>query len=77
MCSSNNNLSGCDLIGLSSSLAIWLGEELSSYNLALLSNFFSALGDNLGIISTTKSNNSDSNSNKDTNPENSTILGNP
>lgn len=49
-----NNLSSCDLIGLSSSLAILLGEDLTADELSILSNFFNSLGDNLGIIATKK-----------------------
>ncbi len=49
-----NNLSSCDLIGLSSSLAILLGENLDADELSILSNFFNSLGDNLGIIATKK-----------------------
>lgn len=49
-----NNLSSCDLIGLSSSLAILLGEDLTADELSILSVFFNSLGDNLGIIATKK-----------------------
>ena len=50
----NNDLSGCNLIALASSLAIFIGEQFDSDTLAILSTFFCALGDNLGIISATK-----------------------
>ena len=50
-----NKISGYDLIALASSLSIFIGEQLSSNDLAILASFFSALGDNLGIISTSKS----------------------
>lgn len=50
-----SDLSSCNLIGLSSSLAILLGENLTADELSILSNFFNSLGDNLGIISAKKS----------------------
>lgn len=50
-----NKISGYDLIALASSLSIFIGEQLSSNDLAILASFFSALGDNLGIISASKS----------------------
>lgn len=50
-----NNLSSCDLIGLSSSLAILVGENLSANEASLLSAFFTAFADNLAIIATKKS----------------------
>lgn len=50
-----DNLSSCDLIGLASSLAIFLGENLSINEISILSDFFEALGDNLSIIATKKS----------------------
>lgn len=50
-----DNLSSCNLIGLSSSLAILLGENLSADEASILAAFFTALGDNLAIIATKKS----------------------
>ena len=50
-----DNLSSCNLIGLASSLAIFLGENLSTNEISILSDFFEALGDNLSIIATKKS----------------------
>lgn len=50
-----DNLSSCDLIGLASSLAIFLGENLSINEISILSDFFESLGDNLSIIATKKS----------------------
>lgn len=47
-----DNLSSNNLIGLSSSLSILLGENLSTNEISLLATFFSALGDNLSIIAT-------------------------
>lgn len=46
------DLSSCELIALASSLAIFLGENLSTEEIEVLSVFFSSLGDNLAIIST-------------------------
>ncbi len=46
----SNSCSGCNLIGLSSSLAILIGEQFNSTELGILSGFFSALGDNLAIL---------------------------
>ena len=50
-----SDLSGCNLIGLSSSIAITLGENLSADELNTLAAFFSALGDNFAIMATQKS----------------------
>lgn len=50
-----SDLSGCDLIGLSSSLAIAIGENLSVEEVTTLAAFVTALGDNLAIIATQKS----------------------
>lgn len=49
-----SDLSGCNLIGLSSSLAIAIGENLSLEEVTTLAAFVSALGDNLAIIATQK-----------------------
>lgn len=49
-----NNLSGCDLIALSSSLSIILGENLSADETAILASFVTSLGDNLAILATKK-----------------------
>lgn len=43
-----------NLIGLSSSLAIILSENLSSDEIVILAAFFSTLGDNLALIAATK-----------------------
>ena len=53
MCS--NNLSSSNLIGLSSSLAILIGEELSVDELSILATFFTSFADNLAIIAAKKS----------------------
>lgn len=58
-----NNLSSCELIGLASSLAIFLGENLSAEEVNILAAFITSLGDNLAIIAATKSN-EDSNNNE-------------
>ncbi len=65
------NLSSCEWIALASSLAISIGQNITADEAGILSNFFSALGDNLGIISSENSNNnSNSNSNNDNNNNN-------
>ncbi len=46
------DLSSCELIALASSIAVFLGENLSNEEISTLSAFFSSLGDNLAIIST-------------------------
>lgn len=43
------DLSGCNLIGLSSSLSIYLCENLSEEEISALSAFFTTLGDNLAL----------------------------
>jgi len=43
-------LNGPELIALASSLAIYIGQNVSSDEISLLSNFFCALGDNLAIM---------------------------
>lgn len=54
-----SNLSSCELIGLASSIAIAIGENLSADDVASLAAFTTALGDNLAIIATQKSQNLD------------------
>ena len=49
-----NNLSGCNIIGLASSISILLGENLTAEETALLAAFVVTLGDNLAILATTK-----------------------
>lgn len=44
------DLSGCNLIGLASSLSIIIAQDLSTEEIGILSAFFSALGDNLALI---------------------------
>ena len=50
----NNNCSGCDFVGLAASVAIFISKQVDPDNLDILASFFSALGDNLGIISASK-----------------------
>lgn len=50
----SNNCSGANLIGLASSLAILISEQFDADELNILASFFSALGDNLGIIAACK-----------------------
>lgn len=52
--------SSCELIYLASSLALALSQGLNADEIALLATFFTAVGDNLGIIATQNSQNSDS-----------------
>ncbi len=59
-----SQLSSCEWIALASSLAISIGQNVTADEAGILSNFFSALGDNLGIISAeNSSDNSNSNNN--------------
>lgn len=49
-----SDLSSCNLIGLSSSLAIAIGENLSADEVTTLAAFMTAFADNLAIIATQK-----------------------
>lgn len=49
-----DNCSGINLIGLSSSLAILIGEQFDADELAILAAFITALGDNLALLAATK-----------------------
>lgn len=49
-----SDLSSYNLIGLASSLAISVSENLTSDDAAILAAFFTAFADNLAIIATTK-----------------------
>lgn len=49
-----SDLSSCNLIGLSSSLAIAVGEDLTANEASILAAFFTAFADNLAIIANTK-----------------------
>lgn len=46
-----SDFSNEELVVLASTLAIAISKEFSQEELALLSNFFSALGDNLALLS--------------------------
>ena len=50
-----SDFSSCNLIGLASSLAISIGEEMDADELAVLAAFFTAFADNLAIIAAKKS----------------------
>ena len=50
----NSNCSGSNLIGLSSSLALIVSQDLSAEELDILATFFTCFADNLAIIATTK-----------------------
>lgn len=50
----SNDLSGCGLIGLSSSLAILVSESLTSEELATSSAFFTSFADNLALLAIAK-----------------------
>ena len=52
-----SDLSSCELISLASSLAITIGKNLSLDDVTSLAAFVTALGDNLAIIATQKSEN--------------------
>lgn len=58
-----SELSSCNLIGLASSLAIAIGEDLTSDEAAVLAAFFTSFADNLAIIATTKAKNETQNTN--------------
>lgn len=45
-----SDLTPCELITLASSLSIAISKEMSVEDIAILSAFFSALGDNLAIL---------------------------
>lgn len=45
-----SDFSRCELIALSSTLAIAMSNEFSKEDLAILAAFFSSLGDNLAIL---------------------------
>lgn len=49
-----DNCSGPNLIGLSSSLAILIGEQFDADELAILAAFITSLGDNLALLAATK-----------------------
>lgn len=50
-----SDFSSCNLIGIASSLAIAVGEDIDADELAVLAAFFTAFADNLAIIAAKKS----------------------
>ena len=50
----SNNCSGNNLIALASSLAILIANDLYTDDLSILAAFFTALGDSLALIATTR-----------------------
>lgn len=46
-----SDFSNCEIVALASSLAITFSKEFSCKELIILSAFFTALGDNLAILS--------------------------
>ena len=50
----SNNFSGNNLIALASSLAMLIANDLDTDDLSILAAFFTALGDNLALIATTR-----------------------
>ena len=50
-----SDFSSCNFIGLASSLAIAVGEDIDADELAVLAAFFTAFADNLAIIAAKKS----------------------
>ena len=50
----SDNCSGINLVGLASSLAILISEQLDVTDLTILAAFFTALGDNLALLAATK-----------------------
>ena len=53
-----SNFSYCELISLASSISILISQNLNDEEIGMLSAFFSALGDNLAIITATPLNSS-------------------
>ena len=50
----SNNCSGYNLVSLAASLAILISKEFDTDELNILAAFFSAVGDNLGIIAASR-----------------------
>lgn len=46
-----SDFSNCELVTLASSLAIAMSNQLSNEDIAVLGAFFTALGDNLALLS--------------------------
>lgn len=51
-----DNFSSCELVALSSAIAVSLSSELNAEELARLGSFLTTLGDNLSLISIQKEN---------------------
>ena len=51
-----SDLSPCELVTLSSSVALAISSQLSSEDTAVLAAFFTSLGDNLALIDLSSSN---------------------
>lgn len=51
------DLSGCELISLASIFSITIAKNLSNEEISILGDFFSAVGDNLSLISSNSSEN--------------------
>lgn len=51
-----NNISGAELVALSSVLAILISQELDTDEINILGSFLSSLGDNLTTIGATEQN---------------------
>lgn len=45
-----SDFSSCELVALASTISIAISKEFSKEDLSILSDFFSAIGDNLGIL---------------------------
>lgn len=50
-----SEVSGCNLIGLASTLAIAISQDLTQDEITVLAAFFTSLGDNLALISAASS----------------------
>ena len=50
-----SELSGCDLIALSGSIAISISQNLTANEISTLAAFFTTFGDNLALIAVQKS----------------------
>lgn len=49
-----NNLTGCQLIALTNIISINLAQNLNSEETAILSGFFTVIGDSLALLSLSK-----------------------
>ena len=60
-----SDLSGCNLIGLASSLSILLAQGLTPEEIGVLAAFFTSVGDNLALIAINPSSSTQNESPKD------------